>query len=89
MKVRIKQSPSGCISFDGGPPQLWPKAGSVVDLPQVVAEDLIADGRAEKVLLARKTEEVGEPPVEARPAPTADEEHRTRRSATKDTPTGG
>lgn len=71
MKVRIKQSPTGYISLDGGPLQQWPKAGSVVDLPQAIADDLITSGHAEKVTIAKVTEE-----VEKRPAATADVEKR-------------
>ncbi|BDY31408.1 hypothetical protein [Mycolicibacterium mageritense] len=73
MKVRIKQSPTGYISLDGGPLQAWPKAGSVVDLPQAIAEDLITSGHAAKVVMAKVTEE-----VEKRPAPAADVETRPK-----------
>lgn len=78
MKVRIKQSPTGYISLDGGPLQQWPKAGGVVDLPQVIAEDLIASGHATKAVVAKVTEE-----VEKRPAPADEVEHRRRPAAKK------
>lgn len=78
MKVRIKQSPTGYLSINGGPLQSWPEAGAVVDLPQQIAEDLIAAGNAEKVTVAKVTEE-----VEKRPAPTGGEEQRRRPGAKK------
>lgn len=56
MKVRITVRPGGYISIGGRPLTAWPPAGSVVDLPDKVAEDLINAGRAEKV--------VGRPPSE-------------------------
>lgn len=74
MKVRIKVRPTGYVSFDGGPLAEWPSVGAVVNLPEVVAQDLIAAGCAEKVVMA-KAEPVGEK-VETRPAPTANEERR-------------
>lgn len=80
MKVRIKQSPTGYISLDGGPLQQWPKAGSVVDLPQAIADDLIASGHAAKVLVAKVTEE-----VEKRPASTSGQEQRGRPAPKKGT----
>lgn len=49
MKVRITERPVGYISLAGQPLTAWPPAGSVVDLPEGVARDLIAAGRAEKV----------------------------------------
>lgn len=76
MKVRIKQSPTGYLSINGGPLQSWPEAGAVVDLPQQIAEDLIAAGSAEKVTVAKVTEE-----VEARPASVSDVETRKPRQA--------
>lgn len=80
MKVRMKQRPTGYVSLGGGPPREWPKVGSVVDLPQVVADDLIAAGRAEKVIVAKVTEE-----VEKRPAPTEGQEQRNRPAPKKGT----
>lgn len=77
MKVRIKVRPTGYISLNGGPLNVWPKVGAVVDLPKVVAEDLIKDGRAEKVMPATKAEPIGET-VETRPAPSGEEEQRRR-----------
>lgn len=74
MKVRIKVQPTGYVSLDGGPLNSWPKAGSVVDLPDVIAEDLIGSGHAEKARLA-KPEPTPEK-VETRPAPTVNEERR-------------
>lgn len=76
MKVRIKVRPTGYVSFDGGPLAEWPAVGAVVNLPEVVAQDLIDAGRAEKVVMA-KAEPVGEK-VETRPAPTGNEEQRRR-----------
>lgn len=71
MKVRMKVRPTGYISFDGGPLSEWPKVGSVVDLPDVIAADLISSGHAEKARLAK-----AEPVVETRPAATDDVETR-------------
>jgi len=73
MKVRIKDRPTGYISLNGGPLNVWPEVGAVVDLPDMVAEDMIDSGRAEKVRLA-KAEPIAE--VETRPAPAAAEEQR-------------
>ena len=47
IKVRIKVRPTGYVSFGGGPLNVWPKVGSVVELPCGVAEGLIAGGFAE------------------------------------------
>jgi len=47
MKVRIKVRPNGYVSFGGGPISVWPKVGSVMELPRSIAEDLIAGGFAE------------------------------------------
>ena len=80
MKVRIKVQPTGYVSLDGGPLNVWPKVGAVVELPDAIADDLIGSGRAEKVRVG-KAEPVSEP-VETRPAPTADEEQRPARRAT-------
>lgn len=74
MKVRIKVRPTGYVSFGGGPLNVWPKVGAVVDLPDEVAEDLIKAGNAEKVQGAAKAEPLAG--VETRPAPNADEERR-------------
>jgi hypothetical protein len=89
MKVRIKIRPTGYISLDGGPLNVWPQVGTVVELPDTVAEDLIRGGQAEKVRLG-KAESVSEP-VETRPAPSADEEQRPaarRPAGKKDTSDG-
>jgi len=86
MKVRIKDRPTGYISLNGGPLSVWPEVGTVVDLPEVVAEDLIEGGRAEKVRLG-KAEPIPEV-VETRPAPTADEEQRPRPGPKKGVPGG-
>ncbi|OBB15054.1 hypothetical protein A5761_15035 [Mycolicibacterium setense] len=88
MKVRMKQRPTGYVSLGGEPPREWPKVGSVVDLPPVVAEDLIAAGRAEKVIVAKVTEEVAPKAieeVEKRPAPTDGQEQRNRPAPKKGT----
>lgn len=55
MKVRMTRRPTGYVSFDDGPLKKWPEVGSVVDLPDVVADGLIAGGCAEKVLIAKKS----------------------------------
>lgn len=101
MKVRLKVQPTGYISIDGGPLAAWPKAGSVVELPDVVAEDLIKSGRAEKTRATKddapeekrsgeKSEEKPEEKVETRPATTAGEERRpSRPAAAKKGPAGG
>lgn len=49
MKVRITVRPVGYFSDDAGPLRAWPKVGEVVDLPEVVARDLIGSDRAEEV----------------------------------------
>lgn len=77
MKVRIKASPTGYVSLDGGPLTEWPKAGAVVDLPDAIAEELVSNGHAERARLA-KAEPISEK-VETRPAPTTSEEQRSPR----------
>lgn len=81
MKVRMKIRPTGYVSLDGGPLNVWPKVGAVVELPDTVAEDLISSGHAEKARAA-KAEPIGEEKVETRPASTADEEQRAARRPT-------
>lgn len=76
MKVRIKVRPTGYISLGGGPLQAWPKVGAIVDLPDAVAQGLLASGDAEPVRLAKVTERLATA-VETRPAPVADMEERT------------
>lgn len=49
MKVRITVRPVGYLSLAGDMLRPWPKVGEVIDLPDVVANDMIASGRAEKV----------------------------------------
>lgn len=66
MKVRMIEQPNGLLN---GEP--WPEAGSTADLPDVVAEDMIASGRAEKVAPAAKKTAAAKPdPAEKRPAAT-------------------
>lgn len=77
MKVRMKIRPTGYISLDGGPLNVWPAVGSVVELPDTVAEDLIGSGHAEKVRLAKPDADK----TETRPAPAASEERRGSRPA--------
>lgn len=69
MKVRVINRPTGCI--DG---KAWPKKGETINLPDVVAEGMIAAGSVERV--------APEPKVEKRPAPTKGTE--TRSSKPKD-----
>ena len=64
MKVRIIVQPSGCLNGS-----YWPAAGELIDLPDAVAEDMIAAGQVEKARAAA-------PKVETRPAPTAVVEKR-------------
>lgn len=52
LKVRIKVRPVGYVSIRGGPLSLWPKVGEVIDLPEIVARDLIASDRAEELTVA-------------------------------------
>lgn len=75
MKVRIKVRPTGYVSLAGGPLNAWPKVGTVIDLPDEIAEDLIKGGNAEKAHGAAKAEPISEQ-AETRPAPTAGEERR-------------
>jgi hypothetical protein len=63
--------PTGYISLNGGPLQEWPKRGDVIDLPDVMAEGMIASGNAKRV-----TKDADDEKVETRPAPTAGVETR-------------
>jgi hypothetical protein len=83
----MKVQPTGYISLDGGPLNTWPKVGTVVELPNVVADDLIGSGCAEKVRLG-KAEHISEP-GETRPAPASDEERRSPRPGPKKGAAGG
>lgn len=47
MKVRIKVQPRGYLALGEGPLRAWPPAGTVVELPNDIAEDLIKGGFAE------------------------------------------
>lgn len=68
MKVRVKVRPSGLLNGD-----FWPEVGETVDLPDAVAEAMIAAGHLEAVKApAKKTE----PKVEKRPASQAKVEKR-------------
>jgi hypothetical protein len=69
MKVRIVRQPSGLLSIGGQIGVPWPEAGELVDLPDAVAEDMIAAGTVEAV----KAEK---PKAETRPAPKKDVETR-------------
>lgn len=55
MKIRILKRPGGCFSFDSGPLKKWSDVdiGTVMNVPDGAAQDLIVGGYAEKVLLAR------------------------------------
>lgn len=55
MKVRILKRPTGCFSFDSGPLKKWSDVaiGTVLNMPDGMAQGLIAGGYAEKVLIAR------------------------------------
>lgn len=44
MKVRVKNRPSG--AYNG---KAWPAVGKTIDLPEHVAEGMIASGTVEKV----------------------------------------
>lgn len=83
MKMRIKVRPTGYVSLDGGPLVAWPPVGTVVDLPDTIADDLISSGRAEKVRIA-KAEPIEK--VETRPAANADEERRTAKPGPRPKP---
>lgn len=74
MKVRIKVRPTGYVSLDGGPLNAWPKVGSVIELPDVIADDLISSGHAEKARVVKPDGDSEK--VETRPASTASEEQR-------------
>lgn len=76
MKVKIIERPSGHVRIDGELVE-WPKVGDTIDLPDVVAEGMIATGAVEKVggtAPARQTEK-----VETRPAPAKRTETRKRK----------
>lgn len=51
MKVR----PKGYYSIGGEPLQAWPPVGTILDLPDMVAKDLIGSDKAEKVLIGKPT----------------------------------
>jgi hypothetical protein len=67
MRVRIVVRPTGALNGRD-----WPLVGETLDVPQVVADDLIGAGNALAVASAKKVE----PKIEKRPAPTAKVEKR-------------
>jgi hypothetical protein len=72
VKVRIKVRPSGLLNG-----REWPEAGGVIDLPDAVAEGMIASGDAEKLTKAEaEAEEKTEEKTETRPADTSTVEKR-------------
>lgn len=77
MKVKIIERPSGHVRIGTGELVEWPEVGKTMDLPDVVAEGMIATGAVEKVgggTPARQTEK-----VEKRPAPAKATETRKRK----------
>jgi hypothetical protein len=60
MKARIKVQPTGLYNGDA-----WPEPGQVVDLPDHVAEGMIAAGIVERVVEAKPEPK---PRTEKRPA---------------------
>lgn len=79
MKVRIVRRPTGYISLEGGPLHEWPRVGDVIDLPDGMAESMIAAGNA-KAAPKEEPEPEPEAEVETRPAPTAQVETRDVRA---------
>jgi len=59
MRVKIIERPTGYVRIGDGNLGPWPEVGEVVDLPDIVAEGMIATGQVEKA---------AEPKVEKRPA---------------------
>jgi hypothetical protein len=79
MKVRIKVQPSGLLNAEP-----WPEAGETIDLPDAVAEEMIASGALEaikekpaKKAAAKKAAEPADK-VEKRPASTKGVETRKK-----------
>jgi hypothetical protein len=71
VKVRIKVRPTGYISLDGEGLQSWPKVGEIIDLPDTVAENMIASGNAKALTKDElEAEEKTDEKVETRPANT-------------------
>lgn len=76
-KVYIVVRPSGL--YNGAE---WPEVGEPIDVPDVVADDLVESGHAEKSKAAanKAVEEAeAEPEVETRPAPVDGVEKRGTR----------
>lgn len=71
MKVRVKVRPSGILNGRD-----WPEAGEVMDLPDSVAEGMIAAGTVEAVKAAAEKKDAEK--VETRPASKADTETRKK-----------
>ena len=87
MKVRIKVRPTGYVSLDGGPLTAWPPVGTVVDLPEAMAEDLVTGGRPDMGGGGRP--QPISAPGDTRPAHTADAQPpATRPTARKGASTG-
>lgn len=74
MKVKIIQRPTGYLSLEGAGLVVWPTEGKVIDLPDALAEGMIAAGHVERVTPAAKSEAK----VEKRPAPEAKVEKRRK-----------
>jgi hypothetical protein len=75
MKVRIKVQPSGLLNAEP-----WPEVGETIDLPDAVAEEMIAAGALEAVKdkPAKKAAAKPEDKVEKRPASTKGVETRKK-----------
>ena len=74
MKVRIKVRPSGLINL-----REWPEVGETIDLPDDVAEGMIASGDGEAV----KDEKPAAKKAAAKPDDKADDKPVERRPAAK------
>lgn len=77
MKVKIIERPSGHVRIGTGELVEWPHVGKTIDLPDVVAEGMIATGAVEKASGATPARQTDK--VETRPAATKRTETRKRK----------
>ncbi|WP_418059946.1 hypothetical protein [Pimelobacter simplex] len=72
MKVKIIEQPSGYVRI-GDELMPWPEEGQVIDLPDVIADGMIASGTVEKISAPAKRSET-------RPAPKRGETRQGKRA---------
>lgn len=75
MKVKIIEQPSGYVRI-GDELMPWPEEGQVIDLPDVIADGMIASGTVEKVGAASAPAKR----AETRPAPKRGETRQGKRA---------